>query len=75
LLEALTGLVRPAIHGGPEAALLWVSKSQRHLVRALAGRGFIASQKLAGRLLRRLGFNLQANRKTCEGTSLGSQLN
>ncbi len=75
LLEALTGLVQPAIHGGSEAALLWVSKSQRHLARALAGRGFIAGQKLAGCLLRRLGFNLQANRKTRGGTSLGFQLN
>jgi hypothetical protein len=48
---------------------LWVSKSQRHLAAALAERGFTASQKLVGRLLRRLGFSLQANRKTREGTS------
>ena len=52
-----------------EAALLWVSKSQRHLARALAECGFTASQKLVGRLLRRLGFSLQANQKTREGTS------
>lgn len=69
LLEALTDLVQSAIRGDPEAALLWVSKSQRHLARALAERGFTASQKLVGRLLRRLGFSLQANRKTREGTS------
>ncbi len=69
LLEALTELVQSAIRGDPEAALLWVSKSQRHLARALAERGFTASQKLVGRLLRRLGFSLQANRKTREGTS------
>jgi hypothetical protein len=49
--------------------LLWVSKSQRHLARALAECGFTASQKLVGRLLRRLGFSLQANQKTREGTS------
>jgi transposase len=69
LLAALEGLVQSAIRGDPEAALLWVSRSQRHLVRALAERGFTADQKLVGRLLRQLGFSLQANRKTREGAS------
>ena len=67
LVEALGDLVQSAIRGNPEAALLWVSKSQRHLVRALADRGYTASQKLVGRLLRDLGFSLQANKKTLEG--------
>ena len=69
LLDALATLVQSAIRGDPEAALLWVSKSQRHLAGALAERGFTASQTLVGRLLRRLGFSLQANRKTREGTN------
>ncbi len=69
LLDALSDLVQSAIRGDPESALLWVSKSQRHLAAALAERGFTASQKLVGRLLRRLGFSLQANRKTREGVS------
>jgi hypothetical protein len=69
LLEALARLVQSAIRSNPEAALLWVSKSQRHLVGALAGLGFTVGQKLVGRLLRRLGFSLQANRKTGEGAS------
>src|SRR4051812_1263885 len=69
LLEALGELVQSAIRGDPEAALLWVSKSQRHLARALTERGFTAGQTLVGRLLRRLGFSLQANRKTREGTN------
>jgi hypothetical protein len=69
LLEALATLVQSAIRGDPEAALLWVSKSQRHLASALAGLGFTVGQKLVGRLLRRLGFSLQANRKTREGTN------
>jgi Rhodopirellula transposase DDE domain len=67
LLEALKELVQSAIRGDPEAVLLWVSRSQRHLVRALAERGFTASRKLVGQLLRRLGFSLQANKKTREG--------
>ncbi len=68
LLDALAELVQSPTRGDPEAALLWVSRSQRCLVRALAERGFTASQKLVGRLLHRLGFNLQANSKMREGT-------
>src|SRR3974390_2252808 len=40
LLEALNELVQSSIRGDPEAALLWVSKSQRRLSAALAERGF-----------------------------------
>jgi hypothetical protein len=69
LLDALADLVQSAIRGDPEAALLWVSKSQRRLSHALGERGFSASQKLVGRLLRRLGFSLQANSKTREGSA------
>lgn len=69
LLPALEELVASATRGDPEAALLWVSRSQRHLAGALAERGFTASQKLVGRLLHKLGFSLQANRKTLEGSS------
>jgi hypothetical protein len=69
LLDALNELVQSSIRGDPEAALVWVSKSQRHLAAALAERGFVAGQKLVGRLLRRLGFSLQANSKTREGAS------
>ncbi len=48
--------------------MLWVSCSQRYLARALTERGFSASQKPIGWLLRRLGFSLQANSKTQGGT-------
>jgi transposase len=69
LLEALGEIVQSAIRGDPEAALLWVSKSQRHLADVLTERGFAVSHKLVGRLLHRLGFSLQANRKTREGSN------
>jgi len=69
LLDTLKELVQSSIRGDPEAPLLWVSKSQRKLSAALAERGFTAGQKLVGRLLKRLGFSLQANAKTREGTS------
>lgn len=69
LLAALKELVQSAIRGDPEAVLLWVSRSQRHLVCALAECGFTASRKLVGRLLRQLGFSLHANKKTREGAA------
>ena len=69
LLDTLKDLVQSAIRGDPEAPLLWVSRSQRHLSAALAERGFTAGQKLVGRLLKRLDFSLQANAKTREGTN------
>jgi hypothetical protein len=69
LLGALNELVQSSIRGDPEAPLLWVSKSQRKLSAALTEQGFIAGQKLVGRLLKRLGFSLQANAKTREGTN------
>ena len=69
LLETLKELVQSSIRGDPEAPLLWVSRSQRHLSAALAERGFTAGQKLVGRLLKRLDFSLQANAKTREGTN------
>ena len=69
LLEILNDLVQSSIRGDPEAALTWVSKSQRHLSAALAKKSFIAGQKLVGRLLKHLGFSRQANAKTREGTN------
>ena len=69
LPAALEALVEDAIRGDPETPLRWVSRSQRQIARALLGRGFRASQKLVGRLLRESGYSCQADRKTREGTS------
>jgi len=68
LLGALRRLIVSAIRGDPQAALLWVSRSQRHLAASLAGQGYRASPNLVGRLLKDLGFSLQANAKTREGS-------
>ena len=67
LRKALLGLVASATRGDPQAVLLWVSRSQRHLATALAERGYRVSANLVGRLLKDLGFSLQANAKTREG--------
>lgn len=68
LLEALTDLISSAIRGDPQAALLWVSRSQRHLAGQLAVRGFHVDHTVVGRLLKDMGFSLQANAKTREGS-------
>ena len=50
LVKALTELIQSALRGDPEADLLWVSKSRRHLANALAVKGFKVSYKVVGRL-------------------------
>lgn len=69
LLEALQEIIESAIRGDPKTDLLWVSMSQRHLVKALQARGFKIAQRTVGPLLKDLGYSLQANAKTKEGTN------
>jgi hypothetical protein len=69
LLTALEALVEDAIRGDPCSPLRWVSRSQRHIAKALLSRGFKVSHQLVGRLLGTLNYSCQANRKTREGTS------
>ena len=68
LRPALLQLVASATRGDPQAALLWVSRSQRHLASALTAQGYQVSANLVGRLLKDLGFSLQGNAKTREGS-------
>jgi len=68
LLEALTKLIASAIRGDPQAALLWGSRSQRHLAGQLAERGYPVDHTVVGRLLKNMSFSLQANAKTREGS-------
>jgi Rhodopirellula transposase DDE domain len=56
LIEDLRELIQSALRGDPEAALLWVSKSQEHLAAALVEKGYDVSRKIVGRLLRDMGF-------------------
>ena len=69
LLEALQGIIESAIRGDPETDLLWVSMSQRQLAKALQARGFKVTHKTVRRLLKDLGYSLQANAKTKEGAN------
>jgi Rhodopirellula transposase DDE domain len=69
LPAALETLIEDAIRGDPCSPLLWVSRSQRHLVKALAEQGFKASQWVVANLLRQMKYSCQANRKTREGAN------
>jgi len=69
LLDDLRALVEPATRGDPMAPLLWVAKSLRNLAAELQAGGHRIRHNLVAKLLRELGYSLQANRKTLEGAS------
>ncbi len=69
LIADLEDLVEPVTRGDPESPLRWTCKSLRNLAQALKNNGHAVSHDLVGRLLEQLGYSLQANRKTSEGTS------
>jgi hypothetical protein len=65
----LEELVEPTTRGDPESPLRWTCKSVRQLAAELQQQGHQASHQLVSELLHELGYSLQANRKTIEGTS------
>lgn len=67
LLPDLKGLVEATTRGDPESPLLWTARSQRNIVDALRNLGHETSMKMVSRLLKELGYSLQANRKRLEG--------
>jgi transposase len=69
LLGDLEALVAGEARGDPESPLLWTAKSVRSLARALREKGHRVSHETVAKLLRDLGFSLQANRKVLEGAS------
>jgi hypothetical protein len=67
LLPDLIQLVESTTRGDPESPLLWTARSQRNIVDALTKQGHQTSMKMVSRLLKELGYSLQANRKQLEG--------
>lgn len=65
----LDALVEPTTAGAPDSPLRWTSKSLRHLADALQAKGHPVSDRVVGELLHAMGYSLQANHKTREGTS------
>ena len=69
LRSDLEKLIEPATRGDPESPLRWTCKSSRQLAAELNRQGHRTSHRMVAALLHELGYSLQANRKTIEGTS------
>ena len=67
LVAALESLIDPVTRGDPMSPLRWTSKSTRKLATALTENGHQVSDFVVRRLLKELGYSLQANAKTTEG--------
>lgn len=68
LLSDLERLVDPQTRGDPMSPLKWTSKSLRNLAAALCAMGHSVGHDSVGMLLKMLGYSLQGNRKTLEGS-------
>jgi transposase len=68
LKQDLELLVEPLTRGDPESPLRWTCKSIRKLAAELVSMGHAVSYRIVSDLLHELGYSLQANRKTREGT-------
>ncbi len=69
LLEALDELVNPETRGNPMSLLRWTSKSTAKLAAELVRQGFSITDDTVGRILKSLGYSLQAPAKEKEGAS------
>ena len=67
LADALEALIDPVTRGDPESPLRWTSKSAARLAEALRAQGFKVVERTVLRLLKAMGYSLQANKKTREG--------
>jgi hypothetical protein len=64
ILEALERLVSAHTKGDPRHPFLWTNKSLRNLEKGLIEEGFEVSYRVVGIMLRKLGYSLQADKKT-----------
>ena len=67
LLAALDRKLDPVTRGDPMSPLRWTCLSAAKLAAALSAEGHAVSGRSVNRLLHRLGYSLQANRKKLEG--------
>ena len=68
LRPALEALVEPASRGDPMSLLRWTCKSVRTLATELTRQGHPVSHQTVSDMLQHLGYSLQVNRKTREGS-------
>ena len=69
LAPDLERLIEPVTRGDPESPLRWTCKSLRTLADELNKMGHKVSHTHVGKLLVKLGYSLQGNKKTLEGSS------
>ncbi|MFO7952890.1 MAG: ISAzo13 family transposase [Bacillota bacterium] len=69
LRSDLEKLVEPTSRGEPDSPLKWTCKSTRKLAATLNQMGHYTSERMVCELLHEMGYSLQANRKTNEGSS------
>ena len=69
LLDDLRSLVEPETRGDPQSPLLWTCESLRKLSQGLREMGHEIGRTLVGKLLHKLDYTLQSNRKTREGSN------
>jgi len=67
LLSDLEALVEPVTRGDPESSLRWTTKSTSKLANELREKGHKVGPRTVAALLRKLGYSLQAPKKTLEG--------
>ena len=68
LRRDLERLVEPVTRGDPESPLRWTCKSVRRLADELNAHRPRTSHRMVAQLLHELGYSLQANQKTLEGS-------
>ena len=69
LAEALDELVHPETRGNPMSYMRWTSKSTGKLATELVRQGYKITDDTVGRILKSLGYSLQAPSKQKEGTA------
>jgi hypothetical protein len=68
LIDVIDRLVEPTERGDPQSPLRWTCKSLSNLQRELVLQGYRVGRTKISKVLRSLGYSLQGNRKTREGT-------
>ncbi len=69
VVSDLEELIEPTSRGDPQSPLCWTSKSLRSLAEELKNMGHNVTYSRVADMLHMLGYSLQANRKTIEGSS------
>ncbi|MFI5381567.1 MAG: ISAzo13 family transposase [Tepidisphaerales bacterium] len=68
LVDSLDRLVEPTTRGDPMSPLRWTCKSVRNLAGELTRRGHPVSYRTVAAILHDMGYSLQSNRKSTEGS-------